>query len=130
MFFLAPLIGGILSGGGAIASGAALSSAAAAAATAGGAIAGGAALGSALAAAGTGGAALAAGVKVLTLEEATKYVGAAVIGAHLAKNRKRPVPPVPGPDGPYENQGQSRKQPKLICYVQTDEGIVPLYDER
>ena len=54
-------------------------------------------------------------------------MGAAVVGAQLAKRRKRPVPPVPCEN---QNQGQSRKQPKLICYVQTDEGIVPLYDER
>ena len=125
MFFLAPVIGSICSaaasiGTSAIAAGSALGSSALAAggslASAGGTLA---SAGGTLAAAGR---TLAAGAKVLTLEEAAKYVGAAYIGSQIAKNRQRQRQP--------EEQNQGGREPRVLYYVETEEGLVPVYGER
>ena len=118
MFFLAPVIGSICSaaaslGSSALAAGSALGSSALAA---GGSLA---SAGGTLAAAGR---TLAAGAKVLTLEEAAKYAGAAYIGSQIAKNRQRQRQP--------EEQNQGGRERRVLYYVETEEGLVPVYGER
>ena len=137
MFFLAPIIGSICSaaagiGTSAIAAGSAVGSSALAAGSAIGSsalAAGGtlAATGKALATGSTlaaAGRTLASGAKVLTLEEAAKYAGAAYIGAQIAKHRQR-KPEDQQPD--KQNQGCQVRRP--LYYVQTAEGLVPVYGE-
>ena len=138
MFFLAPIIGSICSaaagiGTSALAAGSAVGSSALAAGSAIGSsalAAGGtlAATGKALATGSTlaaAGRTLATGAKVLTLEEAAKYAGAAYIGSQIAKHRQRKPD-----DQQPANQNQGRRAPRILYYVQTDEGLVPVYSER
>ncbi len=145
MFFLAPIIGTICSaaagigtsalaagsaiGSSALAAGSALGSSALTAggtlAAAGKALATGGSLataGSTLAAAGR---TLATGAKVLTLEEASKYAGAAYIGYRVAEHRQRK-----SGDQQPANQNQGRREPRILYYVETAEGLVPVYSER
>ena len=67
---------------------------------------------------------LASGAKVLTLEEAAKYAGAAYIGAQIAKHRQRKSDKQQ-PD--KQNQGCQVRRP--LYYVQTAEGLVPVYGD-
>ena len=64
-------------------------------------------------------------VKTYTLEEAMKLYGAYYIGKQVAHNQNREQAyPQAG-----QNQAQNNKGPKLICYVKTDDGLVPVYEE-
>ena len=69
--------------------------------------------------------------KTLTLEEAQKLYGAYYIGKQVAKNRerKREREREREREQAAQNQDQGRTHPKIICYIKTDEGLIPVYEE-
>ncbi len=63
-------------------------------------------------------------VKTYTLEEAAKLYGAYYIGSQLGRSRER--------ERDYQQtaqyQAQGRPEPKIICYIKTEDGLKPVYE--
>ena len=68
----------------------------------------------------TAGKVLTFGAKAFTLAKAAKYAGAAYVGYRVGKRCRRQ----PG------EQNQGRRERRVLYYVETKEGPVPVYGER